>query len=294
MLGEEPAGATLPESTFHVCASAPRIHAVIPAYDEAPAIRRVVAGACALRRSGRPLFARVIVVDNGSGDNTAPRAAAAGACVVHEPRRGYGSACLAGIAAAADADILVFIDGDGSVALEQTAALLAPFDEGADLVIGVRHKIARGAMSLPQRFGNRLATVLIRLLWRVPVSDLGPFRAIRRESLERLHMQDTRFGWTVEMQVRAIQCGLRTVEVPVQLLPRVGVSKISGTVRGVISAARGILGTIAYLWWTGRRAAAAAAALPGLAPPPAPRIRAAAAPPAVAPTFVHPPRSSQA
>lgn len=228
--------------------------AVIPAYNEAGAIGAVVAQARAQAIRGQPVFDEVIVVDNGSSDSTAACARAAGARVVPEPQQGYGAACLTGIAAARGARCLVFIDGDASVDLRQTAALLAPLLAHADLVIGARHNPPPAAMGIPQRVGNRLASLLIRLLWRVPVSDLGPFRAVRADALARMGMQDRRFGWTVEMQVRAIQLGLHTVEVPVRLLPRVGRSKISGTWRGVFGAAHGIFGTIGRLWWAGLRA----------------------------------------
>jgi alpha-1,6-mannosyltransferase len=232
----------------------PRV-AIVPAYNEAPAIVTVVQQTLALRDAqGQPLFARVIVVDNASNDATAQLARDAGAEVVFEGERGYGAACLAGLAAAPDAGTAVFIDGDASVDLTQIAALLAPLAQGADLVIGARHDCQPGAMSWPQRVGNLLASGLIRLLWRAPVSDLGPFRAMRGPALRQLGMQDRRFGWTVEMQVRAIQHGLCTVEVPVRLLPRVGRSKISGTFKGVLGAAHGIFSVIGALWWTQHQA----------------------------------------
>lgn len=227
--------------------------ALIPAYNEAPAIAGVVADAWRQTLRGQRVIDEIVVIDNGSTDATADLASAAGARVVRQPERGYGAACLAGLAAAPHAASIVFIDGDASVDLNDLGRLLLPLIDGADLVIGARGRPARAAMGWPQRVGNLLASGLIRLLWRTPVSDLGPFRAVRASALARIGMSDRRFGWTVEMQVRAIQLGLRMVEVPVRLRPRVGRSKISGTLRGVLGAAHGIFGTIARLWWTGRR-----------------------------------------
>lgn len=241
--------------------------AVIPAFNEAAAIGQVVRQALAQQIAGYPVFDAVVVADNASQDATADCAREAGARVVHQPERGYGAACLAGIAAALAASqsapsatrvslparCIVFIDGDASVDLRDTARLLAPLIAGADLAIGARHNPPPLAMGLPQRFGNWLASALIRLLWGVAVTDLGPFRAVRVDALQRIGMRDRRFGWTTEMQVRAIQLGLRMQEVPVALLPRVGHSKISGTWRGVLGAAHGIFSTIGALWWAGRQ-----------------------------------------
>lgn len=231
-----------------------RVVAVIPALNEAAAIALVVAAARAEKYDGAPLFDTIIVADNGSDDDTAALARAAGARVVAAAPRGYGAACLAGIAAAADADVIVFIDGDASVDLSETHLLLEHLRTGADLAIGVRRSASANAMSMPQRAGNRLATALVRLLWRTSVHDLGPFRAVRRTALARLAMGDQSYGRTVEMQVKAIQQGLSLVEVPVSLRPRIGRSKISGTVTGVIGAALGIFSMIARLWLAERRA----------------------------------------
>ncbi len=230
------------------------ICAIVPALDEAEAIVGVVAGLCALRdEAGTPLLERVIVVDNGSIDGTSALARTAGARVVPESRRGYGYACMAGIAASGDAATLLFVDGDNSIDVEEASALLAALRLGADLVIGVRVRAEPGAMTLPQRLGNGFACALARLIWGVPISDLGPFRAIRRDALHRLDMKDMTYGWTIEMQLKAFQRGLRVAEVPVSVRCRLGRSKVSGTLRGVIGAGFGILSVIAKLWWRERR-----------------------------------------
>ncbi len=229
--------------------------AIVPAFNEAPAIARVVRELHGARIADHKAFDRVIVVDNASTDGTAALAADAGADTVAELQRGYGAACLAGIAAAGAGGTLVFVDGDASVDLGDLPALLAPMlaPAAADLVIGIRPNPDPAAMSLPQRLGNRLATALIRLLWRVPVHDLGPFRAIRSERLAVLAMGDTAYGWTVEMQIKAHRHGFRTIEVPVAVRARIGQSKIRGTVRGVIGAAIGIFSMIGRLWLADRR-----------------------------------------
>lgn len=198
-----------------------------------------------------PLVDQIVVGDNGSTDATAQQAKAHGALVVLESERGYGAACLAALAAPVDKDIIVFVDGDHSVVASELPGLLEPMINGADLVIGSRTlgNTERGALSVPQQFGNMLASFLIRRLWSADTTDLGPFRAISQSTLSDLNMQDRQFGWTVEMQVRALQEGKTVVEVPVSTLRRIGVSKISGTVRGVVGAAQGILGTIAKLYW---------------------------------------------
>jgi glycosyltransferase involved in cell wall biosynthesis len=220
----------------------PRISVLIPAFNEEASIVRVLADLPA------EMLHEIVVVDNGSTDRTAEVARLAGARVVQEPRRGYGQACLTGIARADHPDIIVFLDGDYSDHPEELPQVLAPILEGrADMVIGARvpGKREPGAM-LPQAlFGNWLATTLIRLLWGFRYTDLGPFRAITRESLQRIGMRDTNFGWTVEMQIKALREGLRIVEVPVSYRRRVGVSKITGTIRGTVSAGYKILWTIA-------------------------------------------------
>ena len=230
------------------------VYAIIPALNEAEAIVGIVNDLHALRdNNGQPVIHRVIVADNGSSDDTGLLALAAGATVIQERRRGYGYACMAGIAAADDADILLFVDGDNSVVIQETASLLAAIDRGADLVIGSRVNVAPGAMTPPQRFGNRLACFITHLIWNVPISDLGPFRAMRKTSLYHLNMKDMTYGWTIEMQIKAFQCGQRVTEVPVSLRCRIGRSKVSGTVRGVIGAGLGIFSMIAKLWWRERR-----------------------------------------
>jgi glycosyltransferase involved in cell wall biosynthesis len=219
----------------------PRIVAIIPALDEEAAIGLVLAEIPAS-------VAEVVVVDNGSRDGTAAVARAAGARVVWEPRRGYGQACLAGIEAACDADLLVFLDADHSDDASQLDALLAPILAGtADMVVGSRqlgHR-APGAHPWHAVLGTRLSVALMNLLVGTRATDLGPFRAITAGGLRRLEMQDRTFGWTVEMQLKAARRGLRVVEVPVDYRPRIGRSKVSGTLSGSLRAGIKILGTIA-------------------------------------------------
>ena len=214
---------------------------IIPALNEERAIAKVVG-------SVRPLVDEVIVVDNGSEDQTIKKAQAAGATVVLEPVRGYGRACLAGVANAEDADILVFMDGDSADDPSDLNSILAPIEKGeADLVIGSRLSgdVEAGALTIPQRFGNALACFLMFVLWGGRFTDLGPFRAISKDAYDKLSMSAPTFGWTVEMQVRALKKRLPYLEVPVRYRRRIGVSKISGTVTGVVMAGAYILGTIA-------------------------------------------------
>lgn len=215
---------------------------VIPALDEEQAIGLVV-------DEVRPLVGEVVVVDNGSRDRTADVARAAGARVIVEPRRGYGQACLTGIAALGDtADVIVFLDGDHSDYPAQLPDLVAPILSGqADMVIGsrTRGRAAPGSHPWHAVIGTRFCVTLMNLLIGTRASDLGPFRAITRTALAVLDMRDRNYGWTVEMQVKARRAGLRVAEVPVDYRPRIGRSKVSGTVTGTVRAAAKILGTIA-------------------------------------------------
>ena len=225
-----------------------RIAVIVPAYNEAPAIGAVVDDLYALTAgpSDEAVVDCVIVADNGSSDATAAVAEDHGAQVVHEPRKGYGAACLAGIAALPEVDVVAFVDGDCSVDCTELPMLLDALARGADLVVGSRAlgRQHAGSMTSIQHHGNRLAAWLMTRFWGRPVTDLGPFRAITRRALVELAMQDKAFGWTVEMQIKALQRGLNIAEVAVTNRRRVGRSKVSGTVRGTIGAARAILGMI--------------------------------------------------
>lgn len=224
---------------------------VVPARDEEQNIGSVVADLLALRDDrGARVVDDFVVCDNGSTDATAPRAREAGARTVRQDTPGYGLACLTALAALRPVDIVLFTDGDRSFKAVQGLGLLEAVADGADLAIGSRAlgRQEPGALSLPQRAGNWVASRLIRLLWGVAVTDLGPYRAIRAGALRRLDMQDRAYGWTVEMQVKAIQHDMRVVEVPVDALRRrFGRSKVGGTLRGVVGAGVGILSMIARL-----------------------------------------------
>jgi glycosyltransferase involved in cell wall biosynthesis len=221
----------------------PRTAVVIPALDEEASIGAVV------RSIDRALVDEILVGDNGSRDATAAIAEREGARVALVPERGYGAACAGALALMGDdVAIVVFMDADGSDDPAEMAALIEPISSGlADLVIGSRAlgEVEAGALTPQQKFGNWLATRLIALLYRHRYTDLGPYRAIRRELLDRIEMQDRRYGWTVEMQMRALQLDARVIEVPARYRRRVGVSKISGTLSGVVKAGFWILFTIA-------------------------------------------------
>ena len=236
--------------------SSPKIDVLIPAHNEEAALPPL------LNEIDRDPLRRIVVVDNGSTDRTAAVAEEHGCTVVSCPQPGYGNACLAGMAFMADdpPDLLVFLDGDRSDYPEHLPELTGPIIEGShDLVLGSRVKgqAEKGSLTLPQRFGNALATGLMRWFWKTSYTDLGPFRAIRWSSLQLLEMQDRNFGWTIEMQIKASLRGLRIMEVPVKYRKRIGVSKVSGTLKGVIGAGYKILFTIfKYRFLVGGRAGA--------------------------------------
>jgi glycosyltransferase involved in cell wall biosynthesis len=223
-----------------------RIAVIIPALNEAGAIGEVV------KEVPRDLVSEILVVDNGSSDGTAEAARAAGARVIHEPMRGYGAACLAGALAAQDADILVFLDGDRSDDPAELPAILRPVQEGrADLSIGARvpDRAQAGAIPLQQRIGNRVVTRMIRLLFGLSLTDIGPFRAIRAETFRNLGMEHKTYGWPVEMIVKAARRGYRVVNVPVTCRKRIGRSKVGGTLRGSLLAGYHLLSTtLRYAW----------------------------------------------
>jgi glycosyltransferase involved in cell wall biosynthesis len=224
-----------------------KVVAIIPALDEEGSIGQVVAAV------PRDVVSEVIVVDNGSTDRTAEVAGRHGAVVVREPTRGYGAACFAGANAAAGADLLVFMDGDRSDVPEEAPLIVGPILRGeADLVIGSRLAGRRepGAMPPHAVFGNRLASRVLRALYGVRITDLGSFRAIGRQALLDLGMQERTFGWPVEMVAKAARRGYRIIEVPVSYRRRIGRSKVAGTVKGSILAAYYIFATaLRYARW---------------------------------------------
>ena len=218
-----------------------RISIIIPAFNEESSIGLV------LDALPQDKIHEIIVVNNNSTDDTARVASAHGARVVEEPQKGYGSACLKGIDELNAPDIVVFLDGDFSDFPEEIVELVSPIEKGdADFVLGSRMILTESRRALlPQaRYGNRLAVFLIKLFFNYSFTDLGPFRAIRYSSLLSIGMQDIDFGWTVEMQIKAVKNGLRIQELPVKYRERIGVSKITGTVSGTFKAGTKIIYTI--------------------------------------------------
>jgi glycosyltransferase involved in cell wall biosynthesis len=214
-----------------------KIVVIIPAINEEDSIAKVI------HEIPKQLVTEIIVCNNGSSDLTQERAEEAGATVLNETRKGYGWACLKGMSYIADMTekptIVVFIDGDYSDYPQEMVQLVQPIlENNIDLVIGSRALGAKekGSMTFPQRFGNWLATRLMRIFYKVNYSDLGPFRAIKYDKLLLLNMEDKTYGWTIEMQLKAAKNKLTYAEVPVNYKKRIGVSKVSGTVRGTIMA----------------------------------------------------------
>ena len=218
-----------------------RVAVVIPTRNEAGSIGRV------LDDIPRPPVTDIVVVDSQSTDGTREIAAEHGARVVDEPRRGYGQACLTGIDHVAASDVIVFLDGDYSDRPRELGTLIAPIvDDRADIVIGSRLAGSREPGALPWHsiVGNWTAAGLIRWLYGVRITDLGPFRAARAETIRALRLRETGYGWAVELILRGALAGARVAEVPVSYHPRIGQSKITGTVRGSIGAAWYIFGRI--------------------------------------------------
>jgi glycosyltransferase involved in cell wall biosynthesis len=228
-----------------------RVSVVIPTHNEAQSIGRVLADLPA------DIVTEVLVVDSNSTDGTAEIAAKMGARVLQEPRRGYGRACLTGMAAASNPDVVVFLDGDYSDRPDELLLLLTPImEDRADITLGSRlgKQNVHGALPWHSAFGNQLAARLIRFLYGLRISDLGPFRAGRAEVLRRLELQENTYGWAVEIILKGTLAGFRIVEVPVSYYPRIGKSKISGTLRGTVGAAWFILFLIVRYSFRHRRA----------------------------------------
>ncbi len=228
-----------------------RVSIVIPTHNEARSIGRVLADLPA------DMVTEILVVDSNSTDGTPDIASKMGARVLHEPRRGYGRACLTGLANANSPDIVVFLDGDYSDRPAELPLLLAPIIDGrADITLGSRlgKQNTPGAMPWHAAFGNHLAAFLIRLLYGLKISDLGPFRAGRADTLRRLELQETTYGWAVEIILKGALSGFRIVEVPVSYYPRIGKSKISGTLRGTVGAGWFILSLIVRYYFRRGRA----------------------------------------
>ncbi len=217
------------------------IKVIIPAFNEEKSIGKVIAEI-------PNIVSEIIVVDNNSTDKTSEVAKKAGATVLFQPNPGYGNACLKGMeyisAQSIKPNILVFLDGDYSDYPSELTKIVAPIiDDNIDFVVGARVKNLRenGAMTFPQRFGNKLATKLMRLFFNSKFTDLGPFRAIKYEKLLQLNMEDKTYGWTVEMQLKALKRNFSYTEVAVPYRNRIGISKVSGTIKGAIFAGIKIL-----------------------------------------------------
>jgi glycosyltransferase involved in cell wall biosynthesis len=226
------------------------VSVIIPTYNEALSIERVLADLPS------DLVTEVIVVDSNSNDGTPEIARKMGAQVIHEPRLGYGRACLTGLANTENPDVAVFLDGDYSDRPSELRLLLVPILEGrADITLGARLHAGNSAEALPwhQTFGNRLAARLIRIFYKLKITDLGPFRAGRADVLRALALQETTYGWAVEMILKGALAGYRVVEVPVSYHPRIGKSKISGTLKGTIGAGWFILSLIVRYYFRRRR-----------------------------------------
>jgi len=237
-----------------VIANRVRVSVIIPTYNEAQAIGRVLADL------PHDLVTEVIVVDSNSNDGTSDIAAKLGARVLKEPRRGYGRACLTGLANVNRAEVIVFLDGDYSDRPSELPILLGPIIDGdADITIGSRLAASGKSGALPwhQSFGNRLAAALIRRWYGVKVTDLGPFRAARADVLRALALEEATYGWAVEIILKGAVAGFRIVEVPVSYHPRIGKSKISGTIKGTVAAAWFILSRIVRYYFRHRRNRAA-------------------------------------
>ena len=227
-----------------------RVSVIIPTHNEAQSIGRVLADLPS------DLTTEVIVIDSNSNDGTPEIAAKMGARVVQEPRRGYGRACLTGIANTIAPDVVVFLDGDYSDRPSELPILLAPISHGvADITIGSRlgKQGIPGALPWHQAFGNRLAAGLINFLYGLEISDLGPFRAARADVLRALALEEATYGWAVEMILKGSLAGFRVMEVPVSYYPRIGKSKIGGTLKGTVGAAWFILSLIARYYFRHRR-----------------------------------------
>jgi glycosyltransferase involved in cell wall biosynthesis len=228
-----------------------RVSVIIPTHNEAQAIGRVLADL------PHDLVTEVVVVDSNSSDATCEIAAKMGARVIQEPRRGYGRACLTGFANVNAPDIVVFLDGDYSDRPAELPILLAPIINGtADISLGSRLMAKGSASALPwhQAFGNRLAASLIGILYGIHITDLGPFRAARADVLRELSLEEPTYGWAVEMILKGAVQGFRIAEVPVSYYPRIGESKISGTLKGTVGAAWFILSRIVRYYFLRRQA----------------------------------------